>query len=669
MSSSLSSLFNKLGRVSEGGEATKVMDILEFVESPYGLNMTKEAQGVSLHPVQRFIIKAYYNIPLDDTERFRVPKKWYHAQSAKPEHYYNFTEQEYMRYLFNEGRCNIPELDHDRRRLILPIGRRSGKSFMSGIVGSYETYRLLRKSNPQSYYGLIPGTEITLSTVAPTKDQSKILYNAIRNNFQSCKFFEPYLSHDTQSYMRFQTPYDIEETGDAQSEGGRASYQIRFFSSSSSGLRGHANLVVILDEVAFFKNTGGSSAQKVYDAVTPSLGTFSPADPQGHVEGGIGRHSEGRLIMISSPYAKSGLFYDQYEKSKTGNKASSDFLMVQAPTWEVNPDVPVGFLENAHADDPTVFATEFGAEFTDRVSAWIDREKDLMVCLDFDLRAATRGRAKQAHQLGMDLAVVNDRTSLVLTRPEADKIRLVYHEEWQAGVSWYDLNPHLDEPFMPYAKSLETVDVLDFDELAEWVKQLSRRFYIEKGLFDQWHAISFGQTLTKMGLTQIEGKQFTKDETSMMFDAFKTLMHHNKLLLYDYVLRDVNNAYSVEDTKDSVLTGADSVKHAPYITELLELRAEKKSKKVVKVEAPPSPGKHDDFSDALIRSVWLSLHNLGNRNGHIASARRDPNAESQGSLPASQIQYNRQRRRRNNYVNNRGDRLAQIQRLSRRRRY
>lgn len=663
---SISDMFSRMSRQSNDTSERSIMDIIEFVESPYGLNMTYEGTGVALYPVQKFIIKAFYNLPLEDKERtIRIPKNWRYTQSAKPEHYYEFTEAEYMRYLFNEGRCNIQELDEDRRELILPIGRRSGKSFISSIIGAYETYRLLRKNNPQKYYGVQEGAEITLSTVAPTKDQAKILYSAIGNHFQNCDFFTPYLSHNTQSFIKFQTPHDIDATGNA-GDGGRASYQIRFFASSSSGIRGHANIVVILDEAAHFNSKGGSSAKAVYDAVTPSTATFNPTDPNDPTQA-ISSHSEGRVILISSPLVKSGLFYDQYSKSKSGSKAADNILMVQAPTWEVNPKIGVGYLENFHSNDPVVFATEFGSQFTDRVSSWIEREKDLLACIDFDLRADTRGRSRVPYYMGLDVAVIGDRTSVALTRPEGDHIRLAYHEEWQAGENWYDLNPHLTAPFVPYANEIQHTDALDFDEIANWLYTLSRKFYIEEGIFDQWSGISLQQTLNKLGLKQVVSKQFTKDESSRMFDAFKTLMFHQKLLLYDYVLREVETEED-DAIENAVMDNLDSVKHAPYITQILELRAERKSKKVVDVRAPDTPGKHDDFADALVRSVWLSVQHLDEGNVHISGSRASAQERARNNVGPQSVQaYRRNKMRRNNYVGQRGDRLARLRRYRRRR--
>jgi hypothetical protein len=608
---SMADLFRQEGRKASK-KKDKEFSIIEFIESPYGLGFSHEVCGLGLFPVQKFILKAYYSLPLDTKEKtIRIPKTWRYAQSAKPEHYYNFTEAEYMSYLFEEGRCNIKHIDRERHELVLPIGRRGGKTLISSMIAAYEVYRLLRKGNPQGYYGVQDGADISISTIATTKEQSQILYNGVRNHFQNCKFFNPYLSHDTQSYVKFQTPHDLDTTGTAKS-GGRASVQIKFFSSVSSGLRGLSNIVILMDEVAFFKETGSSSADSVYQAASPSVATFAPADPKAKNS----TQSEGRIILISSPFNKDGLFYVKYCQSKAGGAGSQDILMVQAPTWEVNPQVPIGYLENQHAKDPIAFSTEFGAEFTDRVMSWIEREKDLLMCIDPALKPSQKGAPRDPHNLGLDLAVKGDRTAVALTKVEEDQIKLVYHEEWQAGVPWEETNPHLESPFMSYARELHTVDMLDFDEIAEWIHALSRRFFITEGLFDQWQGISFQQTLDKMGLTQIQSRQFTRDETSQMFDAFKTLMYHNRLILYDYVVREVLRETDNDDVEGSSL---EITKTSPYIRELLELRAERKSKKIIIVEAPPGVNKHDDFSDALVRSVWLSLgHKKSSKRNHVS---------------------------------------------------
>lgn len=508
-------------------------------------------------------------------------------------------------------------------------------TFLSGIIAAYETYKLLRKGNPHKYYGIPEGNTIQICSVATATDQSKILYQEAKRHFNTCEYFKKYRAKSTQSEVEFQTKRDIQKTGKAD-EGGDKSVRLTFYSSVSSGIRGASNIVVIMDEAAFFAKSGESSASAVYEAVSPSVATFSPKDPDDPTTP-LG-DSEGRILMISSPYAKEGLFYDLYRKAKMGAEGTDDILVVQAPTWEVNPTISLEYFKKEYGKDPRAFSREFGAQFSDRVQTWIDREEDLQVCIDEDLKPSKKGQAKDPHFLGLDLGVKNHRTAVCLTKPEGDKVALQYHEEWQAGKHWDELNPHLEEPMVEYPSRMIDQDTLDFEEIAEWIEELSRRFYISKGVFDQFQGLSFEQALHRKGLSQIEMENFSIRETSDMYQAFRDLMFHEKLLLYDYALED----RFYEDG------------HAPYINELLELQSESKGKKKIEVSAPNARGKYDDFSDALMRSVWLTYKEVLEDGPKVSRGSSTSQNVTMGGSPGDSPNYaprtarmNRIRKRRN----------------------
>lgn len=506
-------------------------------------------------------------------------------------------------------------------------------TFLSGIISSYETYKLLRKGNPQKYYGLPEGDRIQICSVATRTKQAEILYDEAKGHFNNCDFYDQYMAKNTMKFVQFQTPRDIRKTGRAD-EGGDQSVRVTFYPSSSTGIRGSANIVAIMDEAAFFADNGDSSAESVYEAIAPSVATFSPRqdDPNAPIP-----ESEGKIIMISSPSSKSGLFYDKYRSSKGSGAGSDDILMIQAPTWEVNPTISKTDFEKAYDKNPHAFQTEFGAQFSDKVKTWIEREDDLQVCINTDLRPKKKGRTRDPHYLGLDLAAKNDMTALVLTKPNNEKVQMVYHELWQAGKDWHKLNPHLDDPWLDYCLHMKEKEVLSFDKMAEWVKEISKKFYIDKGVFDQFEGISFEQTIHKMGLTQVEMENFRPAQTSEIFRAFRTLMHHEKLELYDYVRDD-------EDPSD----------HSPYINELLELRSESSGRRNIKVHAPETTGKHDDFSDALVRSVWLCYNNIkdGVKGGTEVNSEGKVGAKQQPNY-SDHRRYQRQRKKSRNYTSKR----------------
>ena len=347
-----------------------------------------------------------------------------------------------------------------------------------------------------------------------------------------------------------------------------------FRSCVAKGLRGAGNICVIMDEIAHFTETGQSGAEEVYNAVVPSTSAYSPKDPTDRriPVGPV----EGRVISISSPLGKQGLFYKLFQIGMQGGKASSNMLCVQAPTWEVNPTVPATEFEKHYLKNPTVFFTEYGGEFTDRTRGWIEDSKDLLKCVNPKRTAVERGQAKKPHFIGIDLALVGDGTAIAIGHVEEDKIILDKIDMIKAGEGKF-----------------ANKERLDFDDVADWVLDYSKKFYITEGIFDQWAGIPFEQALQKRGLSQMKTVNMTKQITSQMFQNFKDMMWDERLELYDKP--------NAENTNQ----------HEAYLNELMELQSTVHSKNLITVEAPQVDGKHDDMSDALVRMIWIASQNVG----------------------------------------------------------
>jgi hypothetical protein len=568
-----------LGKAEGEVEFLSVIDFIErFKLLPYGL-----------YPVQRFIVKLYYNIPLDSVEKtIRISDKF----NTKILHH--FTEVEYLEYLYAQGRCNIRKQDgKDRRELVLVLGRRSGKSTLSAIFAAYELYKLLSRGHPQSYYGVPPGNEIRVMCLANDKEQASIVFGEMSAHVEQVEFFKSSKINTTQSYLRFQTEHDRQKFGETSKKG---SIVATFKSSIAKGIRGRGVMCAILDELAFFVDNGKSSASQVYKAMVPSIAQFSPKDPNDKKRP-VGP-SHGRIISISSPDARDGFFYNLYQLAMSGSEAADNMLMIQAPTWEVNTSIDSSYYKVEYAKDPKSFDTEHGANFSDRVRGWIEDARDLLDCVFPDLKPLLRGNPREPFFCGIDFGLVGDGTAVALTRLNSGRIELGYHEAWYAKRRWSDVNPHLREigasPSTPYCDTLQDVQRLDIQELAEWLRVLNTKFFIVKGVFDQYGGNIFEQELHKRGLKQFEFRYFTPANSSDAFRDAKMLMYNKQLALYDFPLPEMS---SIESDKRL---------HSPLITELLELQATAVGKGMLSVEAPSVAGKHDDVSDALIRSLMLA---------------------------------------------------------------
>jgi intein/homing endonuclease len=520
---------------------------------------------------------------------------------------------------------------------------------LSGIFASYEVYRLLNLYNPQEYYGLPNGNRIQVISVATDKEQAGLLFGEVTTHLAKCDYFKQYIANNTLSHVNFRTPYDIEkfgpnvhhENGKFVSLNGKASLRVTFKSCIAKGLRGSGNIVIILDEVAHFQDKGNSSADEIYAAVTPSSAAFSRKDsdtgrPAVDKETGDIAPVESRIILISSPLGRSGLFFKKFSTAMHGGPAAANILAIQAPTWEINPTIPSSYYKEKYHDDPVVFATEHGARFSDQAKGWLERKKDLEACIDVGRRPTIRPTPRKPYQMGIDVGLVEDGTAVSITHAESDYISLDYHEVWYAGVDWKETNPHLHGEYTTgYAKTLETVERLDFGEIANWIEALAKRFHITAGLFDQWNGIPLEQALHKKGLKQFRSEFFTRDQNSKIYQAAKSFILNGSLRLYDYPIP--------ERAKE----GQD--RHSSLITELLSLEARKLSKNIVLVQAPQVRGNHDDLSDSLVRATWLSMNILVNQKHVAGGGLHLPRA----SASMTSERYQRIRDRQRGYIGDR----------------
>lgn len=600
----LGELALQVTREASDPSSKKKPNIIEYIEAPWGL-------GAKPFPVQKVILKAFYGIPLDETTKFTITD-WRRENPRR------FTEADYLKYCYDKGRTNIREVREEdayyRRELVLPIGRRSGKTELSAWISCFEIDNLLQKYNPQQFYGIAQADAIKLACVATAKDQAAILYGKVKGYLMSCSRFSPYRANNTQSFYRFQTQYEIEQFGRyGREDDATASLAITFYSSVAKGLRGHGNIVIILDEVAHFTEAGGSSAEEIYKSIRPSTAAFSPKDPLDPTTAlknpdGNQMVSDARIILISSPLGKEGLFYQKFQQSM---KHPDLIFAMQAPTWEVNPSIAAPDFISAYETDPKAFFVEFGAEFSDAASGWIDNREDLFKCIDPKRKRIWRAPSRRPHFIGIDIGVTKggDGSAVAIGHLEDGKICLDYLEYVKAGEG-----DHKDE------------DRLDFDWLADWIHALSKRFHIVEGLFDQWAGIPFEQSLHKKGLKQIEMKQFTRDETSYMYKTFKDMMWAEKLSLYNWE-EDTDNPQTgrILDANNNELCG--------YLEELLTLQETRVSEKIAKVEAPRRDGLHDDRSDALVRMVWLAAQKLGSKKYMSGGTPRGGVASSYQSNP------------------------------------
>lgn len=549
-------LIANLAKEFVSGDRQGIADIVTFVESPWGLN-------VKMLPVQKFVVKCLYGMELDDTEKsIHVP------DILNEKILYKLTEKSFLDFLYAEGRCNTDSIEGKVfHELVWVAGRRATKSTIASFISNYELYKLVKCGNPSEFFDFNPNTIISILNVAPTDDQAKQVFDTIQGQALKCPYLRDRSLHQTMTYFDIQTDADRDVHGKP-----RATLVSIAGGCSSNSLRGRNAIVVIMDEMAFFidKENSRFSGSEVYKALTPSMSDF-------------GKH--GKVLCLSSPYGKFGRFYERFQESFEEPDYTLMFKMYTAMS---NPRVPPEILRAAYRRDKTSFLCEFGGEFSDRITAWVEVEDELRKCVS-DRPPVTRGRREIQYFMGLDLGFKNDGTAIAIVHKEDGKIILDYAEVWFSGSSdvW-----KIEKSIYHGCTKYKGKTLLKMADIVQEVKDLSRWFGIQHGLFDQAGGWGFKELLETAGFTQIEMKHFTDTLNHDVYELVKHLYGENLLDLYN---------------------------HPVLVPELLSLEAERKGKGKIIVEAPAREGAHDDISDALARAVWSCHSAYTGKTDHVAT--------------------------------------------------
>jgi len=364
------------------------------------------------------------------------------------------------------------------------------------------------------------------------------------------------------------------------------------------------------------KTDSNKSDKIIYDSVTPSIAQFG---------------EDGKIINISSPLNKSGLLWDLYTSALDG---SDNLLMIQAPSWEINTTLSSSYLKGRHHQDPVTYDCEFGGQFSDRIKAWMPEEYIRKIIVP-DLKPKKWGVPRVPYFVGLDVGLKGDGTAIAISHIEqvenekgelVDKIELDFIDSRYAGLP-------------PY----EDYDVLDFELISDWIKEICDRYYVVGGLIDQHNGILVEQNLHKKGLTQFELIYHSRNFNSQLYQNFMMMAIDRKLRLFND---------KPDDAKDSEL-----------IDEILKLQVKQYAKNIICVESPKLKNHHDDLSDALMRSVWLASEAL--RKGHITGRQLSSlNQQYGGIINATQYQM-RKERFHNINDNRRNPRKHRMSRLGR----
>lgn len=458
---------------------TSLPDPLTYIEDPGYL-------GEPLYPVQRVVVKLSYGIPLDDREKVVDVRN-----DTNTETLYMLTETEYLRYLYEEGRCNWEEQQEAPNEVWLGAGRRSGKTLLLGHLDSYALLKLLSLKNPQEYYGISKKTDIGVVVVSTSLRQAQEMLNVASADVSELPFFG-YLSDPKLlgTVLKFRLPPDEEELDET---GFMRPFKLNLstFCMDSATSRGFSIIQLVFDEYAFFLNEKQKhTSESVYDALVPSTGTFG---------------KDYKIFYASSLGAKRGKFFDLHEKFFTpGSRA----LCLKVPSWHMNPGLSPELLSSFKLD--VGFGREFGSDYENQDLHWLDNAK-VEACVEEVSLPHTRGRY---YFMGSDLGLIHDETVHTVITPDAGKVHVVDHVFYEAGVGEF-----------------KDQKALDIAVMASRGESLFTKYRCQAGCFDQWNAFGYSSLLSARVQDRYQGFNFSERLNHEMWSLLEGLVNTGRLVI------------------------------------------------------------------------------------------------------------------------------------------
>ena len=227
------------------------------------------------------------------------------------------------------GRERYVRRDGGYRRAAAIVGRQAGKDRIGSVIQDFEA--ITAKPEPD-------GTELYAISIAQDhRSALRTAHRYARAPFESVPALKRMVTSRT-----------------ADSWGLDNGIVLAGYPCRPAAVRGIRAKVVICSELAFYRSSENLMLDsEMLRAVTPTLATTG-----------------GRLVILSSPYAASGVLFDLHRQFY--GREDAETLVWQATAPEMNPTLPADYLRLMRETDPEGYAAEVGGEFRQGLSLLLD---------------------------------------------------------------------------------------------------------------------------------------------------------------------------------------------------------------------------------------------------------------------------------------------------------
>ena len=241
------------------------------------------------------------------------------------------TDAEAKLFKLITGRDTLPEGPHDE--LWLVVGRRGGKSqdaaLLAIFLAAFHDYT----------DRLSPGEVATVMVLAADRKQARTVFRYVFGLLHSNPMLERFIVREDKESIELNNKTVIEIT-----------------TANFRSVRSYTLAAVICDEVAYWRSDDSANPDyEIINALRPALATL-----------------DGKLIALSSPYAKRGELWNAYRKYYGTDDQS--ILVAQADSMTMNPSLPPRVVAQAMERDPAAASAEYLAQFRSDLEAFVTIE-------------------------------------------------------------------------------------------------------------------------------------------------------------------------------------------------------------------------------------------------------------------------------------------------------
>lgn len=533
-----------------------------------------------------------------------------------------------MRHLKAEGYTHF-------REVLLIMGRRGSKGYVSALCMAYVLWLYMAKGDPQGHYGVDRDKQLACYIYAGKKEQAREnLWKDLINVIMGAPCYEKYISKPMGESLSVYAPHDfvrkmrLEKRG-LHTEMDIATFTIQPKESTLMSGRGPASFMQGYDEMAHLVAATGASrsAEEVYGAATPALDQFK---------------KDGFIMEPSSPWQMTGQFYQNWLNSlliEDGMPVYPEMMMLQLASWEIYLDwaeahllplFPEGFtgdlneyvgaalprlpklklaiqeydagMQRLEKANPETFAVERRSHWQAVIDAYLNRQKIEAMFQPWNGRQLimqTSGLLSMFYKGHADPGLANANFGLAIAHSERDEDGFLH--------CVFDYIYHYDPADFPD-------HTIDYIQVGEDIWRLIEGFKPNEFTYDQWNSAEAIQRINK---------------------KLREANYPKRVEVYEKTATAAHNWERAENFKIALNQGWI---HAPeYEQAELELRyLQLKNGKVVKQDTGPIQTK--DVADCLMECVWTILGSQVKSWTHQALSDLAPS----GSLPGGSDPYSRE---------------------------